>query len=227
MNLLLVVTTDGRRDLIGPTIESIYEHVTGWDAGLIWDDSGDDDYRQWLWDRYADRFLILPAGEQRIGYTLARQRLWSTITSLRSYSHIANWEDDFVLSADVNLCDLATILDTNPHLAQMALLRADYYPREMQRSQAGRILGWPASSFRNCGTGHPGQRWMEHKNYFTCNPHVHHRSLCDVGWPDGDKTEGAIGDLLRRQGRKFGHWGWRDDPRILHHIGAYRMGRDY
>lgn len=225
MSILLVITTDGRREFIAQTIASIEEHLAGWDRSIIWDDSGDPAYRDWLYETYTDRHLLLIAGEQRLGYQRSRARLWQFLAGLTDVTHICNWEDDMVLLAPVHLADMATILDINPHLAQVALLREDYYPREIEGSRHGRILGWHPKTYRNRTSGN--LRWCEHRNYFTCNPGVHHRSLCEMGWPQADSSEKVLGDQLLAQGLRFAHWGHRDDPRILRHIGSYRAGRDY
>lgn len=237
MTITFVLQTDGR-PYMTEAVANYTTTITGTiDHWIMFDDSGDQDHRNKLRTSYPDWEILWPADE-RVGYTPMRQFMWRHLSEHCTTSHIANFEDDFMfgyqdeprgpvtpLDHPVDLAALVAVLDGNPHLANMAFLRSEYYHREIEGLAGNKILGRHRATYRNRNTA--GHRWIEHKNYFTVNPCIHATELCHRGWPDGRHTETGIGKQLVVEGRRFAHWGWTDDPRILHHIGHHREGFGY
>ena len=56
--LTLVVMTDGRRNCLTRSIESMTNLSGPISVRMIHDDSGDVDYTEWLWDTFGDRWTI-------------------------------------------------------------------------------------------------------------------------------------------------------------------------
>lgn len=222
MTVTLIVTTDGRAEFLEQTLASIDEHLRG-DIGqrLLWDDSGDAEHRRTLKAAYGDRYEVGWPGEERVGYQVSLRTLWERLVDADA-PFVAHWEDDFLLNHDVELSEMEAILDLQPKLAQVALLRAPYYEPE---HKPGTILGWKLASFRDRSAG--GLRWLEHRLFFTCNPNVYRRDLCGMGWPQQDSSERIAGNIMRSQGMRFSFLGHRSDPPALTHIGAYRAGGNY
>jgi hypothetical protein len=235
VTITLIVTTDGRAEYLAQTLASIDRHLHGpITERIIWDDSGDLErlagggtvagHRTRLKEAYGDRYEIAWPGEDRVGYMAAHAAMWERLAHADT-PYVAQWEDDFLLTRDVDLADMVAILDQRPQLAQVALLRAPYYDVERQRPH-DRILGvWPKAGFRERRAG--TLRWMEHRYFFTCNPSVYRRGLCSIGWPQEDSSERILGNILARRRQHFAFLGHRGDPPALEHIGAYRAGDRY
>jgi len=155
-------------------------------------------------------------GEGHHGYTTAVQRLWRYIRERARGEFLFLAEDDFLYLRDVELRPMAEALRADDHLAQVALLRAPFYPREF----ADGVLGWPAESFepRDVTNGH-GR--LEHRNFWTMNPSLFRRKMADRPWPAAPSSERVFGDLVLRDKRaRFALWG-SGEPWI-EHIGAVR-----
>jgi hypothetical protein len=140
-------------------------------------------------------------------------------------------EQDFTFNYPVDLTWMAETLDNHPHLAQLALLRQPWNPLEVA---AGGIVEMCPDGYTQA-VGHRGAAWLEHRMYFTTNPSMYRRALMEVGWPEGQESEGRFG--LRLFGCGFGgipgpdvrcgYWGTRAGGPWVHHIGDERSGRDY
>ena len=224
MSIILAITTDGRGEYLERTIDSIEARLTGDIAArLIWDDSGDAGYLDWLGETFTPRgWCVWRSAPHRVGHAQARADLWQFVAGL-PYSHVAGWEDDFVLTRPVNLDHLVEVLDLNPHLSQMALLRNACYPREL--SVPSRILGWPRARFRQRST--QGRWWFQHRLFWTCNPSVYRVSLCSEGWPVEPGSEKVFHERQVALHRWSAFWGHMDDEPALEHIGLQRAGGWY
>lgn len=216
MSIILAVTTNGRAEYLERTVASIHERLTGdVTARVIFDDSGDSGYRLWLGEQFVpDGWAICWPGDEVVGHFRARAEMWRHLARFPQ-PYVAGWEDDFTLNHSVNLGDLVAVLDANPQLAQVALLRDACYPRE-RKDPANEVLGWPRRRFRQ------GHGFYSHRLFFTCNPSVYRRSLCAEGWPEVPGSEKVIGDRLAGQGRRFAFFGRIGDPPAITHIGAVR-----
>jgi hypothetical protein len=156
------------------------------------------------------------AGEGHHGYTASVNRLWRYLDRRVGAEYVFLAEDDFVYDRPVDLVPLAETLRDHPGLAQVALLRAPCYPREME----GGVLGWPEASFevRDAGNGH-GR--MEHRLFWTMNPAMIRRSVARLPWPARPSSERIFGDqLLRDPATRFAFWGTGEA--WISHIGEVR-----
>lgn len=151
------------------------------------------------------------------GYTPAMQACWSYLGRRAVGQYIFSIEDDFIYTRDVDLNDLIALLDREPDILQVALLRGPYYQSE---KDAGGVL-------------QTLQRWQEkrdgyiaQRDHFTANPSLFRKSLVRQGWPSGRSSERVFGDrVLRNPKAAFAYWG-EGDPWI-EHIGAVRAGAAY
>jgi hypothetical protein len=220
--IVVAVFTDGRVDCISKTLTSFDALVTGpITRRLIFDDSGDPTYAQWLGERYPD-WAIISAGRRRgFGGTIANA--WPMMAGMPE-RYVCHLEDDFTFRRPVDLSRLAAVLDALPDLVQLSLMRQPWNDQERQAGSVVDALLARGLSFRPCSLY--GARWLEHRGYFTTNPSLYPTKLCRLGWPDGDQSEGRFtARLLEDPALRFGIWG-SGDPWV-EHIGAERVGTGY
>lgn len=161
------------------------------------------------------------AGDGHHGYVGSVQRLWRYLALRARGELVFLAEDDFLYCRPVDLGQLAETLLSEPGLAQIALLRGPYYPREQE---AGGILGWDQRSFTRKAAGSPAER-LEHRNFWTMNPALMRRTITSQGWPAVASSERVFGDrLFRDPAVRVAFWG-NGEPWI-EHIGAVRAVAD-
>lgn len=160
-------------------------------------------------------------GDGHHGYTGSMRRMWGYLSRRAMGAYIFMCEDDFLYARPVDLTELVAVLQDRPYLAQLALLREAYYPREFEQ---GGILGWPRAGFSKQHLN--GTTWLEHRNFFTANPSLFRRSLAALPWPAGPSSERLFGDmLLKDPAARFGFLG-SGTPSIAH-IGKVKAGSSY
>jgi hypothetical protein len=123
-------------------------------------------------------------------------------------------------------------MDANPHLVQMALRRQPWNAAE--RAAGGVVEQHPEAYTERRDKA--GNVWLEHRLFWTTNPHLFRRSLCRMGWPNVPRSEGEWSHYLLRQGTwdgvagddvAFGYWGARDSGPWIEHVGHRRVGTGY
>jgi hypothetical protein len=224
MSVPIIVLTNGRRDCIFPTISSIQKHLTGHGDIVIVDDSGDPAYRALLMSEFSDAHVTTVA-EEPAGYPKAMRSVWELARDSGADS-IAFWEDDFVLNENVNMTCLNHVLDEQPHLTQIALLRQPWFGNEHQYGGLIPALEQQGQAFTECtdGTHH----WIEHRAVFTGNPSLIPARTFAHDWPEGAWSESRFGQLLFTDPSARGaYWGQRSNPPRVEHIGHQRVGTDY
>lgn len=220
MTIPLIMLGNGRKDCITRTVASIRQHLTGFSSFKIIDDSGDATYRDWLADTFTAE--VVPVADDRAGYWRAMRTVWQAAAG---HPLVCFWEEDFVLNEPVDLTDLAAVLDTNPHLTQMALLRQPWFPNEHRHGGLIEALEAAGHRFheRTDGTHH----WIEHRACFTGNPTLLPARTLAHPWPNGDWSEARFARHLFRNRTAHGaYWGRRGDPPRVTHIGQ-RTGYGY
>lgn len=215
-----VAVLTNRRDLyIHGALRSLREHVTGWDRVVVFDDSGDDAWRNRLCD--SEDVTVVPVAPRPAGYTAAMRRIWSATTG-----SLFLLEEDFRFTRPVNLTDLHTVLDGNPRLAQVALQRPPWYRNERR---AGVI---PAQRARidaeRAAAGRPPTQWTRHATHLehtagvTCNPALWSAAAFTADWPNTAWSETAMGDQLLAAGFTAAYYGHEGDAPHVEHVGATR-----
>lgn len=222
-SVTIAVHTDGRREYITQSIPSLVERVQGEIVKrVIYDDSGDPEYKAWLEQQFGPMGFYVVGPAKRLGYTGSMQALWTYLRRRCDSAFVFLAEDDFIYERDVDLDVFADTLMAQPHLRQMALLRKPYYQLELE---AGGIVEQKPEAYAPAGNGN-GLSWLEHREYFTANPSLFRRSLCEVPWPAGHSSERLYTERLNLDpGSRFAYWG-HGEPWI-EHIGAVRAGSNY
>jgi hypothetical protein len=216
--ITLIVHTDGRREYIERSITSLIQQVSGnITKRVIYDDSGDPEYKTWLAQEFGENGFYVVGPERRLGYTGSMAAMWKYLDTRCTTEFVFAVEDDFIYEKSVDLNAMAEALRANPHVAQMALLRKPAYQSEIDK---GGILGWPVEEFTQA------EGWLEHRLFWTANPSLFRRSITSRGWPQASSSERVFGDqLLREPSTRFAFWG--DGSPTIEHIGAVRAGTGY
>lgn len=224
MSVPILVLTNGRRDCIARTIPSIHDHLTGAGDMVVVDDSGDADYRTWLAETFPEA-LVTAVAPSPAGYWKAMRVV---LAIARDSGADAFWlaEDDFRLLADVDVACLEGVLDENPHLTQMALLRQPWWPNEREHGGLIGALEAQGQVFEERTDGE--HWWIEHRACFTGNPSLIPARTFAHDWPEGAWSESRFSRLLFADPAARGaYWGRRSGPPRVEHIGHQRVGTDY
>jgi hypothetical protein len=214
--------TDGRDDVLADTIELAAANVPH-SRLVIHDDTGDNQHRFWLAEKYRHLHPNVIGGHQRSGFGGAIRNAWTYLQAVPE-PFVVHVEDDFLLTRKVDWIAAANVLVANPHLVQLALRRQPWNPEE---EAAGGIVEQHPDDYTE--REWEGYQWLEHTRFFTTNPSIYRRTLCDFGWPDGENSEGrfGIGLLEHNPSWRFGFWGSRDSGEWCQHIGHERVGHGY
>jgi hypothetical protein len=169
----------------------------------------------------AEEFGFYVVGDGHHGYSGSMGRMWSYLNRRAIGDWIFSAEDDFTYDRDVDLEPMIETLRDNPNLRQLALLRAAYYPREIEAGGVLESLTTPVEL-----QNHRAYPFVEHRDHFTANPSLFHKALTATPWPNSASSERAFGDLLLRdKAARFAYWG--SGEAWITHIGAVRAGTAY
>jgi hypothetical protein len=218
----MILLTAGRKQYLERTIDSFEQMVAGdFQRQAIFDDSGDAKFGQWLLKEYGDRFEIHTT-PGLLGFTEAIRNAWQFLEDLDDAGapYVFHLEEDFTFNRKVDLGDLIAILEAQPKLAQVSLLRGPAYEPEFA---AGGIIQQEPRAYQQRRQG--ALRYLAHRKYFTTNPCVYRRTLLKEGWPAVQNSEVAMTRALVRKGFRFAHFG-EGDPWVTH-IGEERTNRGY
>lgn len=216
--------TDGRRDCITRSVATFDKLIGPISVRVMHDDSGDPNYRDWLWDTFGSDGWVIHSTGERSGFGGAYRSAWRWLREHDRNPFVMATEDDFEIRDPVRLHDLMQILDTQPHVAQVALLRQAWNADERR---AGGIIEQHPRDYhdRTDGTLH----WLEHRRFYTTNPSlVRRRLILEHDWPVGGQSEGRFSArLFKNPATVSAFYGQRQDPPRVTHIGRQRVGTGY
>lgn len=207
----LVVITDGRQSCIEQTIDRFNQVIEyTFFEKLIINDSADPRYHDFLTNRFPEFKII--SHETRRGLAGAVQSAWASVSPESDY--VFHLEDDFLFNKSVNISDMIFLLRKNPHLVQMALVRAPVNPPE---EEVGGFV------FQHLEDYTQKDEYFEHGRLFTLNPCVYPMSTVKMGWPDhGGESEFTSKAHSIDKDYRFGFYGNIYDPPLVTHIGGRR-----
>lgn len=204
--LALMVITDGRWDYLQRTLESAAVALDWpWHQKILVDDSGEE------LGFSPDGFKFVKNLPRR-GLAGAIQSGWDALN--KDIDYVFHLEDDFIFPDVVDIELMIELLEYEPELAQVALLRQPWSPEEQQ---AGGIYSIEPERFKQ------KYGFVQQSHLFTFNP-----CLYPIGvardYRAGLEAE-LTADLLADDWR-FGYLGeLGDDPKTIH-IGI-RRSRNY
>lgn len=212
----LVVLTHGRRDCIIKTIPSAEQNLKGLPIArrIISDDSGNVEYQAWLRVTFPDYDLVCHGKPGGFAANVIRGR---TAAIASGHPWVFWLEDDFTFNRPVDLNEMATALTDNPKIVQMALRRQAWFPVEV--AAGGVVERFPDKYVDK-------ENWLEHRLFFTTNPHLVSREFLILNdWPKTNGSEAAFSRKVLTQGVS-GYWGKRTDEPWVNHFGE-RTGTGY
>jgi hypothetical protein len=215
VNYRLVVLTHGEGETLEAALDSFGEMVSPAPSELcvLRDGPGHSYIPRW-----APRFSCRQIAAVAVGFCRATGACWD-VAAAAGVDYVFHLEHDFTFLQRLDLRELAQVLDTNPRLAQMALMRGAVNDQEIA---AGGLFESRAREY----VPHGEPAWLEHTSYFTTNPSLMRRQfVADNPWPEhGERCEGLFGMELVARGYRFGVWG-SGEP-WCNHIGV-RTGFGY
>jgi hypothetical protein len=150
--------------------------------------------------------------ETRRGLAGAVQSAWASVS--RNSDYVFHLEDDFLFNQPVSIEDFISLLEANPHLVQMALVRAPVNPPE---EEVGGFV------FQHLEDYHQKDDYFEHARLFTLNPCLYPMSTIKMGWPDhGGESEFTTKVHSIDKDYRFGFYGNIYDEPLVTHIGGRR-----
>jgi hypothetical protein len=218
----LVVTTDGRPGLLDRTLAAFDTHARPAPADtVIVDDSGDPEYRGQLAGLLAHRPALIHFHPARVGFCQTVADAWQLATE--PGPPFVFWlEDDILLQRDLDLSRLARVLDAEPLVAQMGLMRQ---PVNQAERQAGSLYALFRDLFTPRGQGE--DTWLESRtNWSTTCSLIRRRFMVEHPWPAGGEggCEGVYSRGLLDARFHFGVWGSGEER--ISHVGE-RGGHSY
>lgn len=224
--ITLAVLTSGRMEYLEQTIQSFEAQVRGSNMQrLIFDDSGSWAYSQWLRMTFPG-YQLASSGENK-GYANAIAGIFDLIQE----GYLFLLEEDFVFERPVDLDLIREVMECNPYLAQMSLLRQAWSAPEVE---AGGVIQQDPSAFQKayfCPVGRKGVEaeaypFFRQRKYFTTNPSLIPPHTYRRGWPLVEKSEAKFSSMLFHDPEVYcGIWG-EGTPWVTH-IGVVRKGHGY
>ena len=216
MRFVATVVCDGRPQYLPETIAALEKHVHPLDDIVVIDDSADIGYAQMLESSYPQLDGFVHHSERR-GLGGAVKSAWEVALD-RGAEYVWRQEDDCPVTADIDLNELAAVLDSNPHCAQLMLMRPPFNSEEIN---AGGVYALNPHLFTEQTDG--THRWVEHDSLYGFQPNLTPRSVIEyalehcTGFLELDVTA-----ALLPAGYRFGYWGGLDDPPMCVHAGVTR-----
>lgn len=212
----LLVMTDGR-DHLDAVLQSLTANLDrGFHERWIHDDSGDEEHRGRLREKYPS-YRVIGEGPRR-GFAGAIAHAWSVLAEESTARFVFHLEDDFMFRRKVPLSHMEQMLRMDPRLMQIALQRQPWNEGEIE---AGTIY-LPLESFLQ------RDGWILHRRWFTTNPSLYPMHLCLWGWPVEEHSEGKFSTRLFGYPSVYcGYLGGLDDEPWVEHIGHERSGEGY
>lgn len=224
----LVVLTHGNSETLGATVRSFCEMVMPRPEKVVEHADGTDAITRDLYtDLWPSADLRFSRAIPSVGFCGATRRAWQM--AIEPGPEYVFWlEHDFSFKRLLDLWPLARVLDANPQLAQMSLMRNAVNEEE---KAAGGVFERHAERwtqrFSNYETGASSYPWLEHDICLTTNPSLMKREFMQKNpWPDyPSQCEGRFSEDLRQRGYLFGTWG--SGEVYVEHTGKLRTGHSY
>ena len=194
----LIVLTHGRSETLSETLATFHELVTP-----------------------APLYKTVFHDDGSLGFCRSCREAWTEAAKDLRVQHVFWLEHDFRFLRPVDLTELASVLDEQPQVAQMALMRDSIDDAERKAGGVYRFHKWD-------GVEHSHRyRWLEHSSNLTTNPSLMRRQfMADNPWPIyRSGCEGKFSANLRRRGYMFGTWDLGEV--YVEHTGALRTGHSY
>ena len=215
MTTALILRCDGRRDYIEETVRSTIAHLGAFEHQIIIDDSGDSAYAKWLDERFGG-FNCVHHTERR-GLSGGFKSACEVAIQL-GVDYVFSTEDDQAILSDIDLTAFIALLESQPHLAQVAIKRTAYSPQE--HAAGGIVEAYPQFYTERTGDG---MTWIETDHLFVFSPSLIPRRVIECALANTDTfLEDNVTAALWAHGYRSCYWGATYDPPLCDHVGTQR-----
>lgn len=240
MKYLFCLLACGREDYTRRTLAAYAAFLNPAPSEVfVYDDGGQLDLAAVWPAAWADVPRALASHPTRIGRCAAHAKLWDfAASSPRDWVFTA--EDDIVLLRPLNVRHLAELLDAEPRIAQVALVRCPWgaeiayggyipqFPDRYTRRLTYSHPAWPGASQdwlrQNIMSALVENEWIESTVDWTSSPALLRAALTrEVSWPAEPGCELELGPRIRaiRPDAVSAYWGW-GEPWTAH-VGMERV----
>lgn len=220
MNVCFTVRVDGRRQYIEDTVTSVDRFVNTsvyFDQGYVIDDSGDPEFAAWLDETFP--YLAGIHHPERLGLGGCFKSMLETFIA-SGCDYVFAVEDDTPLIGDIDLTDMAAVLQPRSNLAQLMLMRPPFNTEEV--AVGGVYAMSPDDYTERSDNVHT---WVEHERHFGFQPFLATRDVARYVLDNATNfLELGVTEPLKAAAFKFGYWGGLSDPPLCSHAGRVRSG---
>ena len=220
---------NGRKGYLERTIASWESNLIGdVDHKIIFDDSGDAKYVDWLNKTFGDRFKVVPVGEKSLGQTAALGFIFKYIKEL-DVDYVLQLEEDWMLNRPLDISRIATVLRDNPNILQMRIPRVVWYaPYHLEDIYYGSGLlhnvNLPGTKTKFCSNDQDSwYEWRGDFYFWTHNPNLFGKKILDESYESitNEYHEHSFGQLLLKKYPKGSSGFWARNPydAYVNHIG--------
>jgi hypothetical protein len=220
---------NGRKGYLERTIASWETNLIG-DVKykIIFDDSGDTKYLDWLNKSFGDRFKIVPVGAKPLGQVAALGFIFRYIKEL-DVDYVLQLEEDWMLNRPLDISRIAKVLHDNPNILQMRIPRVVWYAPYhntdiIHGSNLLKVvnLPWTKTKLRN----NEQDSWYEWRGdfyFWSHNPSVFGKKILDERYDSitDEWHELYFGKLLFKKYPRGSSGFWAKNPydAYVNHIG--------
>ena len=182
----LFILGNGRKGYLERTIHS-------WETNLIekpknkiiFDDSGNNEYLNYLTEKFGNRYKIVQVGDKPMGQAYAMNFIYDYLSKLDT-DYFLQLEEDWILLRPIAISKLINILKDNHNVLQVRLPRTIVNLEDLKYgSTTGRLVnsgGTSRSTFRTKND----ESWYEWRGdlwFWSHNPSVYHRNILSKIYP--------------------------------------------
>ena len=193
---------------------------------VIFDDSGNEEYREWL--RYSfPNFKVIPISDTPFqGYSYVMSFIWDWIRQHPYLDYIFHQEEDFTFTNSIPMQDMTLALDELPDtLAQIVLQRQPWFANEKKYGGVIESLQAQGQQFRETKTAINGIPLVLHRSGFFTNPSLFPTWITQTERPTGQWSEMRFGkELLSNPLLNVAYYGTIQSSPLCIHIGSDKLG---
>jgi hypothetical protein len=227
LTFAMFILGNGRKPYLERTVAS-------WEANLqskpkhriIFDDSGDKAYHEYLKFKYSDNFEIVPISDKAVGHAKAMKFIFDYINKL-DVDYVLQLEEDWMLFRPLDLTDVMQTMQDNERILQMRIPRtvwySDYHDIDLAAGSILRYhLGLPrTANSKKINSENSWYEWRGDFYYWSHNPNVFKKSLCNYQYPESPDHELDFGRALLKAtpNSVIGFWATNEYDAYITHIG--------
>lgn len=218
---VLLIMTSGRKKYLEETMDSFDLNVGMQSISrvVINDDSGNEDFTQWLHDTFWDAEIISSGKPSGFGGAIRRAWKYLKETKQPEDKYIFHLEEDFTFNEIISIEDMKK--DMADSVVQSALKRQPWNQAEIE---AGGVMELNPSAYKQQGNN------FHHRLFFTTNPSLYRYDLVNGGWPQDPYSEGKFWHGILSEGLPYNNLNpdllqciyYRGYKELVTHIGVDR-----